>query len=91
MLCADSDGQLKRRLKQLKLRLKEHAVTLNDEKCIEATNELKFLGFVFGKQGIKPDLTLINRISSTEAKRQKGVISIFRNGKLLWKIYSKLC
>ena len=74
MLCADSDGQLKRRLRQ---RLKERAVTLNDEKCIEATNELKFLGFVFGKQGIKPDMTLINKISNAERPKDKKELSGF--------------
>ena len=77
MLCADSDGQLKRRLKQLKLRLKERAVTLNDEKCIEATNELKFLGFIFGKQGIKPDMTLINKVSNAERPKDKKELSRF--------------
>ena len=53
-----------------------------------ATNELKFLGFIFGKQRIK----LINKVLNAERpKKQKGIISIFRNGKLLWQIYSKLC
>ena len=68
---------MKRRLKQIQLRLKEHAVTINDEKCIEATNELKFLGFIFGKQGIKPDMTLINKISIAERSKDKKKLSRF--------------
>ena len=47
------------------------------KKCIEATNELKFLGFIFGKQGIRPDMTLINKISNAERPKDKKEFSRF--------------
>ena len=63
MICAESSRQLKKRLCQLKLRLKELNVSLNTEKCVDECDSLKFLGFVFSSKGVAPDSTLTTRIA----------------------------
>ena len=62
MICAETDSSLQKRVNDVKKRLKDFNVTINYDKCIENTSQLQFLGFVFGKEGIKPNEKLIERI-----------------------------
>ena len=36
-------------------RLQKHGITLNKEKCLFATDSLKFLGHIVGKEGVRAD------------------------------------
>ena len=67
MVHAESKRQLKRRLGAILQRLEEYHVTVNKAKCISETDSLKFLGFLFTKDGIKPDPALTERISEAKA------------------------
>ena len=35
-------------------RLQKHGITLNKEKCLFATDSVKFLGHIIGKDGVRP-------------------------------------
>jgi hypothetical protein len=77
MVCADSSRQLKKRLGQMKQRLKEFNVTLNTDKCIDECESLKFLGFIFSARGISPDPSLTNKISEAPAPTTTKELSSF--------------
>ena len=77
MICADSSRQLKKRLDQLKRKLKEFNVTLNADKCIDECDSLKFLGFIFSAQGICPDPSLTTKISDATAPTTTKELSSF--------------
>lgn len=47
----------------MKKRLHQNSVTVNHEKCVEQSDSLKFLGFIFSKDGIQPDPSLLAKIS----------------------------
>ena len=77
MVCATSTSQLKRRLDQVKKRLRENCVTINYNKCIEQSDSLKFLGFVFSKDGIKPDSSLVTKIADAKEPTNAKELSSF--------------
>ena len=95
MLFADSATQLKKRLAEVKKRLKEHNFTLNDDKCIQCTDSLNFLGYVFSKDGLKPDESLVMKINETNSPKNLKELSHFLGmvnyfGKFIPK-FSEIC
>ena len=66
LICAESDRQLKKRLGQVFARLQQSSVTTNKEKCVSATDSLKFLGFIFSESGIQPDPEMTQKIRGLE-------------------------
>jgi len=59
---ASDEFSLKKRLEAVTTRLKEKKVTLNEQKCIELTDELAFLGFIVSAKGIEPDRRLVDKV-----------------------------
>ena len=77
LVFAESSTQLHKRLGQLKKKLTEHSVTVNEKKCVEETESLKFLGFNFSNAGITPDSTLVAKISEMPASQSNKELSSF--------------
>ena len=77
MLCAESQTQLKKRLSAIKSRLRDHCVSINDAKCIESADELKFLGFIFSNNSIKPDPELTCKIRETKIPQNDKELASF--------------
>ena len=77
LVCADSSSQLNKRLSQLRKRLQEYNVTVNEKKCVEETDSLNFLGFIFSKAGIKPDCSLLAKISEMPTPKNNKELSSF--------------
>ena len=77
MICAESERQLKKRLGLVYKRLEEYEVTLNREKCVSSTDSLKFLGFIFSKEGIKPDKSLTHKITDAEVPQNGKELASF--------------
>ena len=77
MIFADSATQLKKRLIEVKKRLREHNFTLNDDKCIQCTDSLSFLGYIFSKDGLKPDESLVTKITETNVPKNHKELSRF--------------
>ena len=59
MIFGDSRSHLKKRLDQVKKRLRDHNVTVNTNKCVDETDSLKFLGFIFSANGYLPTLNYL--------------------------------
>ena len=53
-ICAANESQLHNRLAQVRNRLKERNVTINEEKSKGSTDSITFLGFTFYNEGIVP-------------------------------------
>ena len=77
LVVAESSTQLHKRLGQLKKRLTEYNVTVNEKKCIEESDSLTFLGFVFSNAGIKPDPSLLRKISEMPVPRNARELASF--------------
>ena len=77
LVYADSDSQLHKRLAQLRKRLVQRNVTINEQKSVSCTESLTFLGFVFSKEGIKPDNSLVNKITEMPAPENAKELSSF--------------
>ena len=65
-------------------RLKHKHLTVNRDKCKFLQPELSFFGFIFSKDGVKPDPKKIADIINAPSK-------LFRYGKFLCQIYTKFC
>ena len=80
LVCAESSTQLHKRLGQLKKRLKDYNVTINESKSVEESDSLTFLGFTFSRAGIKPDQTLVTKIvempTPTSAKELSSFLGL---------------
>ena len=61
-----------KRLEDVKKRLKEYGVLLNEAKCVYAVEELEFLGHTLCTQGIRPTE---NRMAAVKNFREPGNIS----------------
>jgi len=77
LICADTDNQLKRQIKQVMERLRENNVTVNAEKCVRPTSSLKFLGYIFSAEGIKTDSQLTDKIKNMPVPTNKSELSSF--------------
>ena len=77
MVFAENATQLKKRVTDVKKRLREHSVTINAEKCIQCTDSLSFLGYVFSEEGMKPDMSLVCKINETAIPSTKEELSRF--------------
>ena len=77
MVCADSSRQLKKRLAQLKLRLKEFNVTVNSDKCVDECDSLRFLGFIFSAKGVSPDPALTTKIADAPSPSSSSELASF--------------
>ena len=77
MICADSDRQLKKRVDQVCKRLSENSVTVNRAKCVLSADSLKFLGFIFSKDGIKPDPSLTSKIADADIPQNAKELASF--------------
>ena len=65
--------------------LRRHNVSINFEKSTFCATEVKYLGQIISKNGIKPDLTIISQLSKwkspnnlRELRRLLGLINWFR-------------
>ena len=77
MVFAENATQLKKRVIDVKKRLREHNVTINADKCIQCTDSLSFLGYVFSGEGMKPDKSLVRKINETAIPSTKEELSRF--------------
>jgi transposase InsO family protein len=62
LVFAENSSALNKRLQAVKTRLHEKNVTINEDKCIEETDEISFLGFRVSAAGIQPDDRLVQKI-----------------------------
>ena len=77
MIFADSATKLKKRLMEVKKRLREHSFTLNDDKCIQCTDSLTFLGYIVSKEGLRPDKSLVTKITEANVPKNPKELSRF--------------
>ena len=77
MVFAESRTQLKKRVKQLYEKLREHNVTVNKEKCEFDVESLKFLGYMFTKDGIKPNPELTSKIADAQKPKNLKELASF--------------
>ena len=77
MICAKSEGQLQNRISQVRNRLNQRNVTVNESKCCGSCESLRFLGFTFSKDGILPDKSLVDKILQVSAPSNKSELASF--------------
>ena len=58
-------------------RLQRHGITLNKEKCSFATNSVKFLGHIVGKEGVRPDPEKLQGIEDMSEPRNQTDLQRF--------------
>ena len=58
-------------------RLQRHGITLNKEKCSFATNSVKFLGHIVGKEGVRPDPEKVRGIKDMSEPRNQTELRRF--------------
>ena len=54
-------------LQQVLLRLREKGLTLNKKKCVFGRDNLKYLGYIFSKEGMSPDPAKVSALNDASA------------------------
>src|SRR2546421_4345839 len=74
-----------RHLKEVFKRLRKAKLKINPDKCHFGTQEIQFLGYVIGMNGIKPDPAKVEKVknfpqlkNTTELRSFVGLISYYR-------------
>jgi hypothetical protein len=65
----DDTDQHDRRLRQILVRLRSINLKLNKDKCKIRMTEIRYIGYVLGKEGLKPDSQKVPRNTSQTTKR----------------------
>ena len=62
-----SPEQHDKNLQQVLLRLREKGLTLNKKKCVFGRDNLKYLGYIFSKEGMSPDPAKVSALNDASA------------------------
>ena len=91
---AENMDELGKIIANVKQRLNQRQVTLNDKKSVEFCKEITFLGFKISEAGIEPDTRLVEKIKAIKAPTNRkelehflGLINYF--GRLIPKFSNK--
>ena len=77
LLHAPSSDALAKRLSALFRRLQEKGITVNHDKSVLNTTEVKFLGHVLSSEGIRPDPDIANKIQSFQPPSSRSELESF--------------
>ena len=77
LITAASSYELAKRVTNVQRRLEQRNVTLNLQKSILLAKEVRFLGDLINKDGVKPDPAIAEKITSCKHPRDKAELESF--------------
>ena len=76
-------------------RLRESGLKLTPSKCYFAQKKIRYLGYVFGKEGVQPDSNKFERVKNlaapTNPSEVKALLGLFNFYKKFIMNFSKIC